>query len=65
MRKPIARALRDAALAALSPSEKLDLAEKESREVLALNPGYAEAYLRRKRARRADGHEEGRPAPPC
>lgn len=64
MNKSIARALREAALAALSASEKLELAERESREVLALNPHYAEVALRRKKKGRSHGHEEGSPPSP-
>lgn len=63
MNKPIARALRDAALAALSASEKIDLAEKESRELLALHPRYAETYLRRRKSGRTHGHEKASPPP--
>jgi hypothetical protein len=49
-RQPVDRLLRARVLASLSPSRKIELAEKESREILALQPDYALIYLKRKLA---------------
>jgi hypothetical protein len=44
-----------ARLAALSPEEKLELNERESKEILDLNPAYGAVYLKRKFARGESG----------
>jgi hypothetical protein len=52
-RQALERTLQARVLKALSPSRKIELAEKESREVLSLQPGYAVLYLQRKFTPRA------------
>ncbi len=42
------RLLRERVVSSLTPARKLELAEKESREVLALQPRYALIALRKK-----------------
>jgi hypothetical protein len=44
----ISKALAASVIATLSPDEKLDLNDRESKELLLLNPSYAIDYLKRK-----------------
>ncbi len=46
--KRVDRLLRERVVSSLSPARKLELAEKESREILALHPGYALHALKKK-----------------
>ncbi len=54
--------LAQAVLRILSPLQKIELSERESRELLAFNPEYARVYLKRKFKKGPDARQEG-PAP--
>ena len=42
----LSRKLREKVIASLSDTEKVELNEKEAKELLSLNPGYAITYFR-------------------